>query len=399
MRYQGGSLAWSAAVMGGLVFGLCATNALAADGTVEFHQAYHNYTGTISGGEFGAYNFSNPSILAPIAVPPKVNTVIDGIGPFQFQTFCLESQVHIEFDTVLNYTVSTSVSLSGGGTRNLSAEAAYLYTKFWTDSSGTAFSPPYTYTLGDGRCASADDLQAAIWFVEGEWGNPFNTLPPNAQAYVLDAKTQTAAGGTWANIWGTTFPGYLGGVRALNLDLNGTLQQNVLVNIVQSPPPPDGNCTGFTPGFWHNRNGQKLIKNAGYAWLTVLREDYDLVRNNGNPFNPTSDAAGAAALADWLTSSTATNMAAKLSTQLAAMVLNVLSGNVDESCEVYTGASASCLPGSPSTITIGDLLDLAQAALHAPGGNYTPSGDPDRDYQKCLKNILDAANNNLNWVQ
>ena len=47
-------------------------------------------------------------------------------------------------------------------------------------------------------------------------------------------------------------------------------------------------------------------------------------------------------------------------------------------------------------MTIQQLMDAANAALGADG--YTPTGDPNRAYQEKLKNALDAANNNINWV-
>jgi len=48
-------------------------------------------------------------------------------------------------------------------------------------------------------------------------------------------------------------------------------------------------------------------------------------------------------------------------------------------------------------ITIGNLRTNAAAALCS--DQYTPAGDPNRATQECLKNALDAANNNLNFVQ
>jgi len=42
-------------------------------------------------------------------------------------------------------------------------------------------------------------------------------------------------------------------------------------------------------------------------------------------------------------------------------------------------------------------MAAADAALAADG--YTPSGDPNRAGQECLKNVLDDANNNKNFTQ
>jgi hypothetical protein len=90
-----------------------------------------------------------------------------------------------------------------------------------------------------------------------------------------------------------------------------------------------------------------------------------------------------------LLNATATNMAYMLSAQLAAMELNVEAGFVDGSAIVF----------SPELgfITIGDLMTAANSALGTDG--LTLVGDPNRAAQEALKNALDAANNNTNFVQ
>jgi hypothetical protein len=42
---------------------------------------------------------------------------------------------------------------------------------------------------------------------------------------------------------------------------------------------------------------------------------------------------------------------------------------------------------------------MAEAAAELCAHGYTVSGDPNRNYQESLKNALDKANNNLNFVQ
>src|SRR5438093_2791256 len=89
-------------------------------------------------------------------------------------------------------------------------------------------------------------------------------------------------------------------------------------------------------------------------------------------------------------------MAYMLSAQLAAMELNVSHGFVSGSSLVYE----ACLKdfGYPTGfISINALMTAANNALCADG--YTPSGNPDRALQECLKNALDDANNNKNFVQ
>lgn len=160
---------------------------------------------------------------------------------------------------------------------------------------------------------------------------------------------------------------------------------------------------GLTLGFWSNKNGQALITKAELCFLTSL----NLVNAAGSNFDPVNQLncpglntnqfnAGKTALRTWLLNATAVNMAYMLSAQLATMELNVLSGNVNGSALVYE----PCLKnyGYPTgVISITDLMTLANGLLLADG--YTPSGDPNRAEQECVKNALDHANNNLNFIQ
>ena len=410
MRHKRGKFARGGAIAGGVLVGLCAASAFAADGTLKVEQGLQwfdgggggtAFNGNVGGGEFGVYDFNLTNVsltLFPMSATAKVNTIVNGHGPFEFQTFCLEPGVPLSFNHVLNFTVNTSVQLPGGGFAPLQVKTAYLFWTFWT---ANAFTPAYTYSpLGAPRGLSAKDLQLALWFTEGRSGYGGGATD-NVDEYIAQADTATGPTGAWTVLWGTTFPQSLGGVRALNIDFNGTLEQDFLAIFGEEPPPPpDGDCEGRTPGFWHNKNGLKLIKESGagadYSWLNTINA-LPLKKGNGDDFDVTVNKAGSEDLSDWLVSgNNAVNMAQKLSQHLAAMQLNVLNGFADEDCLVYTGVNADCLPGSPDTISIGDLIDLAIDLLNQDG--YTPAGDPLRDDQECVKNILDAANNNANWV-
>ncbi len=140
-------------------------------------------------------------------------------------------------------------------------------------------------------------------------------------------------------------------------------------------------CEGRTPGFWRNNNGVAIIV-GGSFWdeLSAL----NLVNGQGAAFDPTGDVQQWRA---YLQGAKATNMSYMLSAHLAAMQLNVLSEGVDLGCRVQSAFGA---------LTIGDLLFMANQALGVDG--YTPVGDPNRAYQEQLKNALDAANNNANWL-
>jgi hypothetical protein len=155
---------------------------------------------------------------------------------------------------------------------------------------------------------------------------------------------------------------------------------------------------GLTLGFWSNKNGQRLETASDFAFLTSL-----CLRNasGGNQDFPAATTATLLAqdrvgLNNWLLSANAVNMAYMLSAQLAAMELNVRHGFVKGTALVHTGGCGNA-GFDDSFITINDLMAAANAELCA--HPYTISGSPFRAHQECLKNALDDANNNKNFVE
>lgn len=155
---------------------------------------------------------------------------------------------------------------------------------------------------------------------------------------------------------------------------------------------------GHTLGFWSNKNGQATMNDGGtLAPELALLSGLNLRNGAGADFDP----ATYSIFRTWLLSATATNMSYMLSAQLAAMELSVEAGNVSDSSLVY---APGLLPFAPITglsatgfISVNDLMTAANNALGADG--YTPAGDSNRAFQGALKNALDAANNNKNFVQ
>jgi hypothetical protein len=147
-----------------------------------------------------------------------------------------------------------------------------------------------------------------------------------------------------------------------------------------------GGGGGHTLGYWSNKNGQATMNDGGtlnpeLAMLSALH-----LRNaSGTDFDP----ANYAAFRNWLLSANATNMAYMLSAQLSAMALNVEAGFVSGGAIVYSPVLGF--------VSINGLMAAADAQLAADGS--TPAGDANRDAQEALKNALDAANNNQNFVQ
>jgi hypothetical protein len=150
-------------------------------------------------------------------------------------------------------------------------------------------------------------------------------------------------------------------------------------------------CTGagggLTLGFWSNKNGQALETNADLTFLSGL----NLRNANGSNFDPATKAA----LKSWLLSATATNMAYMLSAQLAAMELNVQHGFVSASALIYAPGAATA--NANGFATVSDVMNEANVDLGIHGS--TVQSGPARTYQEALKNALDKANNNLNFVQ
>lgn len=164
---------------------------------------------------------------------------------------------------------------------------------------------------------------------------------------------------------------------------------------VTLPPPTTvafgnlclGGGGGKTIGFWGNRNGQALVGADDIELLVEL----NLRNATGAHFNP----ANYAGFKSWLQSANATNMAYMLSAQMAAMSLNVYNGLVSGDALIYApGANSANALGYA---TVNAIIAEANAELALNG--LTTSGHPSRSYQEALKNALDNANNNLNFVQ
>ena len=144
---------------------------------------------------------------------------------------------------------------------------------------------------------------------------------------------------------------------------------------------------GLTLGFWSNRNGQALFTSSDLTYLVGR----NLRNANGSNFDPSSYSA----FRTWLLNATATNMAYMLSAQMSAMILNVRHGKVSGSAVIYAPGTTSA--NSFGFATVNAVLDEANTELGLHG--YTVASGATRTYQEALKNALDKANNNLNFVQ
>jgi hypothetical protein len=130
-----------------------------------------------NGGEFTLF----PSFPVPSDYVPGKTGGIGGAGSPNFQSFCLEAREYVNvpggpYEAVFN---NGAVYGDGGGSGSydpLSVGAAWLYYQFQLGIlSGYDYTPP-------SRGISADALQKAIWFLEGESGgvnNSYVTLAIN----------------------------------------------------------------------------------------------------------------------------------------------------------------------------------------------------------------------------
>jgi hypothetical protein len=112
---------------------------------------------------------------------------------------------------------------------------------------------------------------------------------------------------------------------------------------------------------------------------------------NGTDFDPGSKTT----YRTWLLNANAINMAYMLSAQLSASALNVYNG-------LASGESYIYAPGTNSANAVGFATYAAviaeadaELALHG----VVLSDSPYRTYQEALKNALDNANNDRNFVQ
>jgi hypothetical protein len=219
------------------------------------------------------------------------------------------------------------------------------------------------------------------------------TLDPGTYTF---AEVQATNG--WVQTGNTTKQGTTTGNAAVTLNSNKTYS----VTIPNDQPSTVsglyfGNVClrgggGLTLGFWSNKNGQALEIAADFTMLTVL----NLRNANGSNRDFTDTLAhNKSALNTWLLSASATNMAYMLSAQLAAMELNVAHGFVSPTALIYAPGTTSADVNGFATVA--GIMAEANTSLGLSGTTVAASAT--RSYQEALKNALDKANNNLNFVQ
>jgi hypothetical protein len=146
--------------------------------------------------------------------------------------------------------------------------------------------------------------------------------------------------------------------------------------------------------FWMNKKGKAAFDSLMY-WqkdylLSVLRY-FSLVDVNGNNFDPqTYDD-----LAKWMQQSNSKNMSYRLSTQLAALMLNAEAKNL--------GSRAIHTAGVNFWGTQRNFMDVYTVGWYfnqlLMSANTSSGGDESRKALEALVKILEQANNDLSFVQ
>jgi hypothetical protein len=146
--------------------------------------------------------------------------------------------------------------------------------------------------------------------------------------------------------------------------------------------------------FWMNSKGKAAFDGLMYwqkDYILSLLRYFSLVDANGKDFDPHSYDE----LATWMQQSNSQNMSYKLSTQLAALLLNSEVKNLGSRAIHTEGANLWGIPR--------DFMDLYTAAWwvnqQLMNANSSTGNDQARKVVEAMVKILDEANNDLSFVQ
>ncbi len=140
-------------------------------------------------------------------------------------------------------------------------------------------------------------------------------------------------------------------------------------------------CDGHGIGYWRNKHGLRKVHDFGMLATLPALQLRGMFGSHVAPSHLlTFDL--------YLTCANSLNMAYMLSAQLLAMHCNVLAGFVDPNCVIRDKHLGN--------ISVANLMQQAIVSLSQHG--FTVPGHPRRKAQERLKNALDNANNNRNWL-
>jgi hypothetical protein len=239
---------------------LTTTLDLAPSGYRDPNSVGGEFTAVVSGGANYVANY-NSAATAQVSVGG--NTVTG------FETFCIE--MNEEFNPGDTYNTSVGNTIVPGGPYNyVTVGTAYLYSQF---AQGTLAG--YTYTSGAGRELVADELQDAIWYLQGEVGasgssqtsDSLYTFSAASDPFVNMVQTMFGSNATESDItYDNSF-----GVEVLNLSsgsgYNATYNQDQLVYAPTPAPTPVPEPATFAAG-------AMLLLPLGVSAVRILRRKH-----------------------------------------------------------------------------------------------------------------------------
>jgi hypothetical protein len=331
--------------------------------------------------------------------------------------------------TVLGKSNGQPVSVSGGEFAQCYQLSSILNTAssgFTTAGYDTTTNPGGEYKVWVSSVSTFDNNSTKTDNFKVDTENPTN--PPKATLHVRKFYDANANGlnddGQLINGWKTQIQDNIDYIRFTPVDITvapdeytvtefmpietnwqQTTPNSVMVTLADTDDKTVefGNlCTGagggLTLGFWSNQNGQKIMeeKPNNFANSIAFLNALNLRTANGSDFAITqSGLNGYKQYRTWLLNANSTNMAYMLSAQLSAMELNVRYGSVSGSALIYAPGTTSA--NSLGYASVNAVMNEANTELGVHG--LTKDGNQYRTYQEALKNALDKANNNLNFVR
>jgi hypothetical protein len=258
---------------------LVATNLFAGLSTTLYIQPEQptGYRDTSSyGGEFSAVITGGINYSKYYNSQATAQVDVNGQNVTGVQTFCVEMSTSFQPGQTYSTTVGNSIVSSSGSTP-LTVGVAWLYMEFATGglaTAGNSFglgSADYSYTTGTGRETSADELQDAIWYLQGEINNnnvnltqnndfKFSSSNPNLDPFVQLVMDKFGTKYNWSDItYGNNF-----GVQVLNLYTTNSDCQTVYAQdqLIYCPVPEPANFVA----------GAMLLLPLGLTALRTLRK-------------------------------------------------------------------------------------------------------------------------------
>jgi hypothetical protein len=145
---------------------LVSTNLFALTTTLDLSPSGYRDPNSV-GGEFTAILSGNNTVSSYVLNNYSSQAKATVNGQTGFETFCVEMTQEFSPGSSYNSTIGPSI-VNGSGSSSLSVGVAWLYMEFAT---GGLANDGYNYnSSGNARELSGDELQDAIWYLQGEIG-------------------------------------------------------------------------------------------------------------------------------------------------------------------------------------------------------------------------------------